>query len=72
MTSKPKLNTHEAAAFLGLQPNTLEVWRTKHRGPRYAKIGSRVLYDPDDLEDFFTSRTVHTREAVKPANAATR
>ena len=71
MPSK-KFNTDEAAEFLGVKPNTLEVWRTKHRGPRYAKIGSRVLYDPDDLEDFFSSRTVHTREAAKPANAATR
>lgn len=70
--SKPKLNTHEAAMYLGLQPNTLEVWRSKHRGPRYAKIGSRVLYDPDDLEAFFTSRAVYTRDVEKPSDAPKR
>lgn len=72
MTRQPKLSTQEAAAFLGLQPNTLEVWRTKHRGPKYAKIGSRVLYDPDDLEAFFIARAVYTRDVAKPTDAVTR
>ena len=62
MTSKPKLNTHEAAAYLGLKPNTLEVWRCKHRGPRYAKLGSRILYDQDELDAFFNARSITTRE----------
>ena len=62
MTYKQKLNTEEAATFLGIRPNTLEVWRCKHKGPRYAKIGSRVLYDVDDLEAFFISRGVDTRD----------
>ncbi len=64
MTNKQKLNTQEAATYLGIQPNTLEVWRCKHKGPRYAKIGSRVLYDPDDLEAFFAARSVTTRDAA--------
>lgn len=64
MTNKQKLNTQEAATYLGIQPNTLEVWRCKHKGPRYAKIGSRVLYDPDDLEAFFAARSVTTRDTT--------
>ena len=60
-----KLNTIEAAAYLGLQPNTLEVWRCKHKGPRSSKIGSRVLYDMADLEEFFSDRTVETMESAK-------
>ena len=63
MTNKQKLNTDEAAAYLGIRPNTLEVWRCKHKGPRYAKIGSRVLYDIDDLEGFFAARAVDTLES---------
>ncbi len=55
-----KLNNDEAADFLGVKPNTLEVWRTKKKGPKYSKIGSRVLYDVNDLEDYFASRSVHT------------
>ena len=63
MMNKQKLNTEEAAAYLGIRPNTLEVWRCKHKGPRYSKIGTRVLYDVDDLEAFFTARAVDTLES---------
>lgn len=63
MMNKQKLNTEEAAAYLGIRPNTLEVWRCKHKGPRYSKIGTRVLYDVDDLESFFTARAVDTLES---------
>ena len=58
-----KLNTAEAAEYLGVRPNTLEVWRCKHKGPRYSKIGSRVLYDMADLEAFFHARSVSTLES---------
>ena len=60
MNERQKLNTQEAAAYLGVQPNTLEVWRCKHKGPRYAKLGRRVLYD---LEAFFASRSIETLES---------
>lgn len=59
MISK-KLNTQEAADLLGVQPCTLERWRCKKRGPRYAKLGSRVMYDIRDLEGWFASRSLHT------------
>ena len=62
MSKKPKLNTLEAAAYLGVRPNTLEVWRCKHRGPKYAKLGSRIVYDPDDLDDYFAARSISTRD----------
>ncbi len=55
-----KLNTEEAAAFLGVRPCTLEVWRCKKKGPKYSKLGSRVMYDQTDLETYFASRSVHT------------
>ena len=64
-TSKQKLNTLEAAAYLGLQPNTLEIWRCRHRGPRYSKLGSRVVYDRDDLDAFFVSKKIETLETVQ-------
>jgi hypothetical protein len=65
MIPKQKLNTQEAAAYLGIQPNTLEVWRCKHKGPRYAKLGTRVLYDKADLDEFFASRSIETLESAK-------
>ena len=55
-----KLTTVEAAKFLGVQPNTLEIWRCRKKEPKYSKIGSRVLYDINDLEAYFSSQAVHT------------
>lgn len=64
MTSnKKKFNNQEAADYLNIRPNTLEVWRCKHKGPRYSKLGTRVLYDVDDLEEFFKARAVDTMES---------
>ena len=65
--TQKKLNTAEAAEYLGVRPNTLEIWRCKHKGPRYSKIGSRVLYDMADLEAFFHARSVSTLESPDTA-----
>ena len=71
MMTQPKLNTQEAAAYLGIRPNTLEVWRCKHRGPKYSKIGSRVLYALEDLDSFFNARAVYTRDVSKASGSDT-
>ncbi len=62
MTSK--LNTKDAAEFLNLSAGTLEVWRCHGRGPRYAKLGKRVVYDKVDLEAFVIGRKVYTTDAM--------
>ena len=43
------LRTPEAARFLGLSGRTLEKHRTYGTGPKYRKIGGRVVYAVDDL-----------------------
>lgn len=68
------LTTAEAAAYLGLRPQTLRKWRTTGRGPRYVKVGpdsaqSRCLYRRDDLERWAESRT-YTSEAARAASRA--
>jgi hypothetical protein len=35
-----------------LSPRTLEQWRWQGRGPRYLKIGGRVVYRISDVEAF--------------------
>lgn len=57
-----KLTTEEAAAYLRLQPGTLEVWRCRGRGPKYQKIGRRVIYDQTDLDDYASANTVLTAD----------
>ena len=44
------LRTPEAARFLGLSGRTLEKHRTYDTGPRYSKLGGRVVYALTDLQ----------------------
>lgn len=44
------LRTPEAARLLGLSGRTLEKHRVYGTGPRYRKIGGRVVYAVDDLK----------------------
>ena len=44
------LRTPEAARFLGLSGRTLEKHRTYGTGPRYSKLGGRVVYRMTDLQ----------------------
>ena len=66
------LRTPEAARFLGLSGRTLEKHRTYGTGPRYAKIGGRVVYQLDDLQKWVrrgekASTSDDTGETVLPA-----
>ncbi len=42
----------EAAEFLRLKPQTLAAWATRGTGPKVCKIGGKVLYRLEDLQDF--------------------
>ena len=48
------LRTPEAARFLGLSGRTLEKHRTYGTGPRYSKLGGRVVYQVEDLQAWVT------------------
>jgi helix-turn-helix protein len=39
-----------------ISPRTLEQWRWQGRGPRYLKIGGRVVYRLSDIEAFESTR----------------
>ncbi len=44
------LRTPEAAHFVGLSIRTLEKHRIYGTGPRYSKLGGRVVYSLEDLQ----------------------
>lgn len=50
------LSTPQAAGYLQLKPNTLERWRSDGGGPVFVKVGGRVFYRREDLDDFIESR----------------
>ena len=49
------LRTPEAARFVGLSIRTLEKHRIYGTGPRYAKLGGRVVYSLEDLQAWVAS-----------------
>ena len=44
------LRTPEAARIVGLSDRTLEKHRIYGTGPRYSKLGGRVVYSVEDLQ----------------------
>ena len=61
--SKPAsryLTNEEAAAYLKLSPHTLNKKRVIGGGPKFRKLGSRVVYAIDDLETRIEARACNT------------
>ncbi len=46
------IRTQEAAQFLGLSRRTLEKHRVYGTGPRFLKLGGRVVYKIEDLHSW--------------------
>lgn len=44
------LTQEQVAAKLGLKPNTLAVWRTHKKGPKYIRVGRNIRYSQADLD----------------------
>jgi predicted DNA-binding transcriptional regulator AlpA len=59
------LDTHAAAAYLGLATQTIEIFRLKGNGPRFVKMGRAVRYDRADLDSYIeTNKRRSTSEAA--------
>ena len=70
MTDSPirHLNQVELARRWSLSHRTLERWRWEGRGPRYLKIGGRIVYRLSDIEAY---EAVQQRNAIaSPSQAA--
>jgi hypothetical protein len=66
----------DAAAYLGLRPQTLRLWRSKkkRRGPAYVKLGdgpgARVRYRIADLDAWLAQQVVTPRRPGRPRKRA--
>ncbi|NIO22002.1 MAG: helix-turn-helix domain-containing protein [Candidatus Aenigmarchaeota archaeon] len=50
-TPKRWLNEEQAARYLGISKYTLQKWRRPgNPGPRFYKVGARILYELQDLD----------------------
>lgn len=54
-TPKTLLNENEASAVAGFKVATLRKRRWQGLPPRFLKVGSKVFYDRNDLEDFLNT-----------------
>jgi helix-turn-helix protein len=65
--STTHLNQAELARRWSISPRTLERWRWLGQGPRYIKIGGRVVYRLKEIEAFEAQQTrASTAETMKP------
>lgn len=49
-----RLDTENAALYLGLKPKTLAIWRSRGTGPRFIKRG-RIFYYREDLDTWLNA-----------------
>ena len=58
------VSSEDAAAYIGVQPGTLEVWRcTKRQHIPFLKVGRLVKYRLRDLDAWLASRAVDAQAA---------
>ena len=67
-TFSPKpvmISTSEAAAMFSVASGTLCNWRSQRKkGPRWFRVGRKILYKVEDLENFFTSEPCLTLDSL--------
>lgn len=54
------LTTRQAADYLQVSPRTLEGYRYREEGPRWAKAGRTVRYRVEDLDAWMAANSVST------------
>ena len=59
------LTEDDAALALGVARGTLRNWRSRGRGPDYAKLGRRVLYPATSIQK-------HISQSARPAGGLRR
>ena len=71
------LNQKQLAERWGVSPKTLERWRWLGQGPKFLKLGGRIVYRLADIETYemqqLRSRTdlpAHQASGTPPGNAA--
>jgi predicted DNA-binding transcriptional regulator AlpA len=63
------LTERETAPLLRLTVKTLQSWRALKKGPRFVRVGRRVLYPRAEIEHFITTNTIQTVPCQRAADA---
>jgi len=52
------ISIQQASEYLGITVGTIYQWRSQHKIP-YIKVGRRVKFKKEQLDQWLTERTVH-------------
>ena len=63
MTGDGRMNTKNAAQYLGYSIYTLTIWRSQGKGPSYVKQGG-ISYYKQDLDQWMKQGRVETADAA--------
>ena len=61
-----KLTQEQLADRWQISPRTLEQWRWLGKGPKFLKIGARVLYREEDIDKFETAQLCQNTSGPLP------
>ena len=59
----------EAAKAIHTSTRTLERWRRNGDGPKFVKLGGRILYRPEDIDAWAADRTFASTAEAQEAVA---
>ncbi len=65
------LNQTELSDRWNLSPRTLERWRWLGEGPRYLKLGGRIVYRLEDIQAFEEQQLRQVTGSAEPASPMT-
>ena len=58
------LTQNELAARWNLSPRTIERWRSNGEGPRFVRLGNRVMFRLEDIEAFEEQHLLESNAGV--------
>ena len=65
-----KMTQEQLADRWHISPRTLEQWRWLGKGPKFLKIGARVLYRNEDIDAFEAGQLCHNTSGPLPVESA--
>lgn len=58
------VNEHELSGLIKISTSTLRKWRWEGKGPKFIKMGRRVVYRMSDVEEFIDDCTTRSTSAM--------
>ena len=64
------LNEHQASQYLNVSVRSLQAWRLRGGGPKYAKLGRSVRYRRTDLDHYVVENLTSSTSEVSAGRSA--